>query len=295
MGMKGFNVIAAFVVVFSLLIAAFVVFSLLSFGGHDHGDGDASDFNSDPSFNFEFKSGTEFYLDCLRHYARVEREDFWPDSPSEEDFLSDINWQVGNACRYGIESVEDAYRGIGRLSPDYVEALNIWFKGNQTLTQLEICRIDPNRCPQHAANLFKLFWDGQLPPISVLWIEFVREVCWCWEESQPLPRMPSNGPIDLSTCLINQKLHTEDPQSPSDISSSHGTSKEGSGRKDQDPQSPADISSSHGASKEGSGRKDDSNDAANVTKLVMLLKLHKIMHAPITLVTGTTYYARRHA
>ncbi|XP_038722871.1 rab3 GTPase-activating protein catalytic subunit isoform X2 [Tripterygium wilfordii] len=43
--------------------------------------------------------------------------------------------------------------------------------------------------------------------IAVLWIEFVREVRWCWEESQPLPKMPANGSIDLSTCLINQKLH----------------------------------------------------------------------------------------
>ncbi|KAK4606003.1 hypothetical protein RGQ29_000333 [Quercus rubra] len=42
--------------------------------------------------------------------------------------------------------------------------------------------------------------------IAVLWIEFVREVRWCWEESQPLPKMPANGSIDLSTCLINQKL-----------------------------------------------------------------------------------------
>jgi len=45
-----------------------------------------------------------------------------------------------------------------------------------------------------------------LSAISVLWIEFVREVRWCWEESQPLPRMAPNGSIDLSTCLINQKL-----------------------------------------------------------------------------------------
>ncbi|XP_065880724.1 uncharacterized protein [Euphorbia lathyris] len=42
--------------------------------------------------------------------------------------------------------------------------------------------------------------------IAVLWIEFIREVRWCWEESQPLPKMPANGSIDLSTCLINQKL-----------------------------------------------------------------------------------------
>lgn len=42
--------------------------------------------------------------------------------------------------------------------------------------------------------------------IAVLWIEFVREIRWYWEESQPLPKMPVNGFIDLSTCLINQKL-----------------------------------------------------------------------------------------
>lgn len=40
----------------------------------------------------------------------------------------------------------------------------------------------------------------------MLWVEFVREVRWCWEESQPLPRMLTNGVIDLSTCLIHQKL-----------------------------------------------------------------------------------------
>ncbi|XP_028768976.1 rab3 GTPase-activating protein catalytic subunit isoform X2 [Neltuma alba] len=63
------------------------------------------------------------------------------------------------------------------------------------------------------ASLFAQFclhalWFGNcnIRAIAVLWIEFVREVRWCWEESQPLPRMPVNGTIDLSTCLINQKL-----------------------------------------------------------------------------------------
>lgn len=46
-----------------------------------------------------------------------------------------------------------------------------------------------------------------LSAIAVLWIEFVREVRWCWEECQTLPRMSAHGSIDLSTCLINQKLH----------------------------------------------------------------------------------------
>lgn len=42
--------------------------------------------------------------------------------------------------------------------------------------------------------------------IATLWVEFVREVRWCWEEVQPLPRMPISSSIDLSSCLINQKL-----------------------------------------------------------------------------------------
>ncbi|WOH01469.1 hypothetical protein DCAR_0520853 [Daucus carota subsp. sativus] len=50
------------------------------------------------------------------------------------------------------------------------------------------------------------FGDCNIRAIAVLWIEFVREVRWCWEESQPLPRMLGSGSIDLSTCLVNQKL-----------------------------------------------------------------------------------------
>ncbi|XP_017436454.1 uncharacterized protein LOC108342989 isoform X1 [Vigna angularis] len=50
------------------------------------------------------------------------------------------------------------------------------------------------------------FGNCNIRAIAVLWIEFVREVRWCWEESQLLPRMPTNGSIDLSKCLINQKL-----------------------------------------------------------------------------------------
>jgi hypothetical protein len=42
--------------------------------------------------------------------------------------------------------------------------------------------------------------------ISVLWIDFVREIRWCWEESERLPRMKSTSSIDLSACLIHQKL-----------------------------------------------------------------------------------------
>ncbi|XP_062015317.1 uncharacterized protein LOC133731891 isoform X1 [Rosa rugosa] len=51
------------------------------------------------------------------------------------------------------------------------------------------------------------FGNCNIRAISVIWIEFVREVRWCWEESQPLPLMSAFGSIDLSTCMIYQKLH----------------------------------------------------------------------------------------
>ena len=42
--------------------------------------------------------------------------------------------------------------------------------------------------------------------IAVLWIDFVREIRWCWEESERLPRMKTTSSIDLSACVIHQKL-----------------------------------------------------------------------------------------
>ncbi|KAI5060135.1 hypothetical protein GOP47_0024555 [Adiantum capillus-veneris] len=51
------------------------------------------------------------------------------------------------------------------------------------------------------------FGNCNICAISVLWIEFVREVRWCWEEMQPLPRMlkeEENPSFD--TCLVHQKL-----------------------------------------------------------------------------------------
>lgn len=50
------------------------------------------------------------------------------------------------------------------------------------------------------------FGNCNIRAIATLWIEFVREVRWCWEESQPLPRMSADCSIDLSTCLLHQKL-----------------------------------------------------------------------------------------
>ncbi|KAL6901909.1 hypothetical protein ACP4OV_004785 [Aristida adscensionis] len=50
------------------------------------------------------------------------------------------------------------------------------------------------------------FGNCNIRAIAVLWIDFVREIRWCWEESERLPRMRSSSSIDLSSCLIHQKL-----------------------------------------------------------------------------------------
>ncbi|CAI8596976.1 unnamed protein product [Vicia faba] len=149
------------------------------------------------------------------------------------------------------------------------------------------------------------FGNCNIRAISVLWIEFVREVRWCWEESQPLPRMPPNGSIDLSTCLINQKLHmiaiclerkcqlTEDFQDcigsvdhidsmseeesvvGDDLLNTQTPSENFSGKVDRNPED-ADVSDDTKSSdftRRGS---------AGIVDSMMLLKSHQSMHAPYT-------------
>ncbi|MCO5546779.1 hypothetical protein L7F22_000215 [Adiantum nelumboides] len=51
------------------------------------------------------------------------------------------------------------------------------------------------------------FGNCNICAISVLWVEFVREVRWCWEMPQPLPRMFQEGKSpSFDTCLVHQKL-----------------------------------------------------------------------------------------
>ncbi|XP_011101652.1 rab3 GTPase-activating protein catalytic subunit isoform X2 [Sesamum indicum] len=129
------------------------------------------------------------------------------------------------------------------------------------------------------------FGNCSIRAIAVLWIEFVREVRWCWEESQPLPRMPTNGTIDLSTCLINQKLHMLavciDKKRREVKGQNFGTNDPLTSPAQEDLQGPMEFSASHGVS-EGFGRKHDRNGSSGVAGSMMLLKAHKIMHAPIT-------------
>ncbi|KAL0382756.1 UNVERIFIED_CONTAM: Rab3 GTPase-activating protein catalytic subunit [Sesamum calycinum] len=161
------------------------------------------------------------------------------------------------------------------------------------------------------------FGNCSIRAIAVLWIEFVREVRWCWEESQPLPRMPTNGTIDLSTCLINQKLHMLavciDKKRREVKGQYDGTNDPLTSRAQEDLQVPMEFSASHGVS-EGFGKKHDRknynmssdvglhlnslypigspksgnlgllewNGSSGVAGSMMLLKARKIMHAPIT-------------
>eukprot|EP00897_Mesotaenium_endlicherianum_P008976 jgi/Mesen1/8106/ME000435S07288 len=50
------------------------------------------------------------------------------------------------------------------------------------------------------------FGTCNIRSIAKLWSEFVREVQWHWEESQPLPRVATGGPPDVGCCLLHQKL-----------------------------------------------------------------------------------------
>ncbi|CAJ1960459.1 unnamed protein product [Sphenostylis stenocarpa] len=149
------------------------------------------------------------------------------------------------------------------------------------------------------------FGNCNIRAIAVLWIEFVREVRWCWEESQLLPRMPANGSIDLSTCLINQKLQmlaicierkcqlnedyqdcigsldqmdsmSEDESVVGDESLSIQTSSDDfSGKVDRKPE---DMNLSN--DKETSDL--TWRGSAGIVDSMMLLKSHQCMHAPYT-------------
>ncbi|KAK9065956.1 hypothetical protein SSX86_015358 [Deinandra increscens subsp. villosa] len=150
------------------------------------------------------------------------------------------------------------------------------------------------------------FGDCNIRAIAVLWIEFIREVRWCWEESQPLPRMRSNDTIDLSTCLVNQKLQmlaiciekkrqqVESHQNGVDDSSSDSPSVEVSdaanevlshtSRAKEGLIKESDSASTSNAKLEYSNNKNNNNrrGSAGVVESMMLLKSPSHMHAPFT-------------
>ncbi|KAG8063766.1 hypothetical protein GUJ93_ZPchr0003g17722 [Zizania palustris] len=128
------------------------------------------------------------------------------------------------------------------------------------------------------------FGNCNIRAIAILWIDFVREIRWCWEESERLPRMNSTSSIDLSTCLIHQKLHMlaiciERKKS---LSREKGT--------DQAHEDVTSNSAAQNKTRKGS---------AGVVPLMMLLNTFEEMHAPYTqdalLMTEDMHEERVHA
>ncbi|KAH1196981.1 Rab3 GTPase-activating protein catalytic subunit [Glycine max] len=149
------------------------------------------------------------------------------------------------------------------------------------------------------------FGNCNIRAIAVLWIEFVREVRWCWEESQLLPRMPANGSIDLSTCLINQKLQMlaicieRKCQLSEDYQDCIGSLDQIDSMSEEESVVGDDSFSLQTPSEEFSGKVDrkpedvdlfnekKSSDltrrgSAGIVDSMMLLKSHQSMHAPYT-------------
>ncbi|KAL6544960.1 hypothetical protein OROMI_023822 [Orobanche minor] len=129
------------------VIAALLVFSLLSAGGH--GDGDDYGYGEVD----DHESAVQFYLRCLAMFERHKRGDYSSDLDREDSF----------SCGLGMGEVRDAFGAIGRLRPAYVESLKRWFKGNQTLIDMEICSLDDVRARDdiRCATMPKRFIDDE--------------------------------------------------------------------------------------------------------------------------------------
>ncbi|RID69006.1 hypothetical protein BRARA_C01131 [Brassica rapa] len=110
------------------------------------------------------------------------------DAPESSKLLSAVAIALSNCASLWpvFVPVHDpsrkAYIGIQNMGTVFTRRFEADLIGSQVPMKL-----------MHLEGLYELF--------------FVREVRWCWEESQPLPKMPIDGSIDLSTCLIHQKLH----------------------------------------------------------------------------------------
>ncbi|XP_076904024.1 uncharacterized protein LOC143559280 [Bidens hawaiensis] len=159
--------------------------------------------------------------------------------------------------------------------------------------------------------------DCNIRAIAVLWIEFIREVRWCWEESQPLPRMPVNGTIDLSTCLVNQKLQMlaicieKRRQQLDNFQDAVDDSFSDSGSVEAEASDVANEDSSHtsrvkaGLIKDSDSTSTSNNNSntrrgsAGVVESMMLLKSPEYMHAPFTqdppIMTEDMHEERLHA
>jgi len=117
------------------------------------------------------------------------------------------------------------------------------------------------------------FGNCNIRAIAVLWIDFVREIRWYWEESERLPRMKSSSTIDLSYCLIHQKLQMLAICIERKKSVSH---EKGAGHKDE-------TSNTKATTKVRKG-------SAGVVPKMMLLNTFQEMHAPYTQVLVALFF-----
>ncbi|EOY34578.1 Rab3 GTPase-activating protein catalytic subunit isoform 2 [Theobroma cacao] len=137
------------------------------------------------------------------------------------------------------------------------------------------------------------FGNCNIRAIAVLWIEFVREIRWCWEESQPLPKMSANGSIDLTTCLINQKLQMlaicieKKRELNEEFQDCIGSNDDVSTHMEEDIQVREESTSFYAQSQGFDGKRDSPSDSirrgsAGPVGSMKLLKSYQSLHAPFT-------------
>ncbi|KMT05404.1 hypothetical protein BVRB_7g175320 isoform C [Beta vulgaris subsp. vulgaris] len=121
-----------------------------------------------------------------------------------EDFVSVESSAEKRRSSAAIPPPTVVDRVLKELFHDGVEALNFYEGENKSSRAIKGAPSDS----LFAQFCLQSLWLGNcnIRAIAMLWIEFVREVRWCWEESQPLPKIQVNDTIDLSSCLIHQKL-----------------------------------------------------------------------------------------
>ncbi|KAJ3682855.1 hypothetical protein LUZ60_013082 [Juncus effusus] len=160
------------------------------------------------------------------------------------------------------------------------------------------------------------FGNCNIRTIAVFWIDFVREIRWYWEESEPLPRMKRNGNIDLSSCLLHQKLQMlaiciERKRSQENESENNSENKNdsssikiqiedlltGSPNNNTDSSFNTEINDSKKKTKYTNSS--ERRGSSGVVKSMMLLNSFEQMHAPFTqdapLMTEDMHEERLHA
>ncbi|KAL3615415.1 hypothetical protein CASFOL_041076 [Castilleja foliolosa] len=90
-------------------------------------------------------SRLDMFLGCFRLFERYQ-------FPFDE--YDSIQDEMGaNICNTASRVWQSMYENTGRFPPGYKEALLIWYKNNQTMVDIEICRSDHRRCPEELQKI----------------------------------------------------------------------------------------------------------------------------------------------